>query len=69
MFIIKNSYISHCGKKPPPAHCAACCNTGNAHMWALKHKVLMPLNFHKVTSIQHRHDIYIENAETSRLAR
>ena len=22
MFIIKNSYISHCGKKPPPAHCA-----------------------------------------------
>ena len=21
MFIIKNSYISHCGKKPPPAHC------------------------------------------------
>ena len=22
MFIIKNSYISHCGKKPPAAHCA-----------------------------------------------
>ena len=22
MFIIKNSYISHCGKKPPVAHCA-----------------------------------------------
>ena len=21
MFIIKNSYISHCGKKPPAAHC------------------------------------------------
>ena len=29
MFIIKNSYISHCGKKPPPAHCGgagpSCC--------------------------------------------
>ena len=22
MFMIKNSYISHCGKKPPAAHCA-----------------------------------------------
>ena len=51
MFIIKNSYISHCGKKPPPAHCAQHPIRGKKLKLPCHNKVYLKKNVNDIMSI------------------